>query len=144
MRKTWDQARPGPGDPTGGCQNEQGYLVQGGSLPVSLASLQYLSFRMNAAALGCRSLVKTPFLFPTTRRTPADMRDQQEQRHNRGTFGILKLSVELSGDELHVAWIMVPGEVTVHADDVHFYSMSTSVRSFELDSALASVPVLKH
>ncbi|KAF3841295.1 hypothetical protein F7725_007157 [Dissostichus mawsoni] len=51
----------------GRCHREQGYLVQGGSLPVSFASLQYLSFRMNAAALGCLCLVKTPFLLPTTR-----------------------------------------------------------------------------
>lgn len=49
-------------------------MVQGGSVPVSFASLQYLSLRMNAAALGCLCLVKIPFLFPTTRRTPADTR----------------------------------------------------------------------
>lgn len=57
-----------------GCQSEHGYLVQGGSVPVSFASLQYLSFRMNADALGCLCLVKTPFLFPITRVTPADTR----------------------------------------------------------------------
>lgn len=52
--------------------SEHGYLVQGGSLPVSFASLQYRSLRINAAALGCLCLVKTPFLFPYTRVIPAD------------------------------------------------------------------------
>lgn len=37
-----------------------------------MASVQYRSFRRKAAALGCRCLVNTPFLFPTTRVTPAD------------------------------------------------------------------------
>lgn len=53
-------------------RSEHGYLVQGGSLPVSLANLQYLSLRMNAAALGCLCLLKIPFLFPTTRVIPAE------------------------------------------------------------------------
>lgn len=52
--------------------SEHGYLAQGGSLPVSFASLQYRSLRINAAALGCLCLVKTPFLFPYTRVIPAD------------------------------------------------------------------------
>lgn len=56
------------------CHSEHGYLVQGGSLPVSFASLQYRSLRINAAALGCLCLVKTPFLFPYTRVIPADTR----------------------------------------------------------------------
>lgn len=60
--------------PAGGCHSGHGYLVQGGSLPVWFASLQYLSFRMNAAALGCLCLLKMPFLFPTTRVIPADTR----------------------------------------------------------------------
>ena len=72
---------PGLGVPAvGGCY--QGYLTawhwwlegDSPSLPVSFASLQYLSFRMNAALLGCLCLVKTPFLFPTTRVNPADTR----------------------------------------------------------------------
>lgn len=58
--------------PPRGSHCEHGYLIQGGSRPVSLASIQYRSFRMNAAALGCRCRVKTPFLFPTTRVNPAD------------------------------------------------------------------------
>lgn len=68
----WDQVCAGLGAPTGGCHSEQGYLVQGGSMPVSFASLQYLSFRVNAAALGCLCLLKIPFLFPTTRVIPVD------------------------------------------------------------------------
>lgn len=79
------------GPNTGGCQREQGYLVQGGSLPVSFASLQYLSFRTNAAALGCLCLLKTPFLFPTTRVIPADTRGSTRissctGRKNSGAF----------------------------------------------------------
>lgn len=69
----------------GRCQSEQGYLVQGGSLPVSLASLQYLSFRRYAAALGCLCLLKTPFLFPTTRVIPAN--NKMEQRDPRQAQG---------------------------------------------------------
>lgn len=52
--------------------SEHGYFIQGGNLPVSFASLQYRSLRINAAALGCLCLVKTPFLFPYTRVIPAD------------------------------------------------------------------------
>lgn len=73
---SWDRACPGLGYPYIHhlCQRVQGYLVQGGSFPVWFASLQYLSFRMNAADLGCLCLVKTPFLLPTTRVIPADTR----------------------------------------------------------------------
>ncbi len=47
-------------------------------MPVSFASLQYLSFRMNAAALGCLCLVKIPFLFPTTRVMAVDTMHMQQ------------------------------------------------------------------
>lgn len=39
---------------------------------------------------------------------------------------VLKLSVELDGDDLRVARVMVPGEVTVYADDVHVGSLETT------------------
>lgn len=76
---------PGLGVPAGGCY--QGYLtawhwwLEGGSpsLPVSFASLQYLSFRMNAALLGCLCLVKTPFLLPATQINPADTRGSNKK-----------------------------------------------------------------
>ena len=38
---------------------------------------------------------------------------------------VLKLSVELDGDDLQVAWIMVPGEVTVDTDNIHIRSLGT-------------------
>lgn len=57
------------------CSHRQGYLDQLGRRPVSLASLQYLSLRMNAPAFGCRCRLKMPFLFPTTRRTPRRQSD---------------------------------------------------------------------
>lgn len=38
---------------------------------------------------------------------------------------VLKLAVELDGDDLQVTWIMVPGEVTVHTDYIHIGSLRT-------------------
>lgn len=38
---------------------------------------------------------------------------------------VLKLSVELDGDDLDVAWVMVPGEVTVYTDYIHVGSLET-------------------
>lgn len=36
---------------------------------------------------------------------------------------VFKLSVELEGDDLHVAGIMVPGEVAVYTDHIHKRSL---------------------
>lgn len=36
---------------------------------------------------------------------------------------VLELSVKLDGDDLQVAWIVVPGEVTVHTDHIHKWSL---------------------
>ena len=44
---------------------------------VSLISRQYLCLRTCAAALGCLCLVRTPFLLPTTRFTPAKRKQLQ-------------------------------------------------------------------
>lgn len=37
---------------------------------------------------------------------------------------VLKLVCELDGDDLHVAWVMVPGEVTVHTDYIYIGSLA--------------------
>lgn len=80
---TWDWVHPGLGSPAGWRQSEQGYLAQAGSLPVAFASLQYLSFKMNAADLGCLCLLKIPFLFPTTRVIPADTKEMNRETCHR-------------------------------------------------------------
>ena len=36
---------------------------------------------------------------------------------------VLKLGVELEGDDLQVTWVVVPGEVTVHTDHIHIGSL---------------------
>lgn len=36
---------------------------------------------------------------------------------------VLKLGVELDGNDLQVAWIMVPGEVAVYTDYIHIRSL---------------------
>lgn len=36
---------------------------------------------------------------------------------------VLKLRVELDGDDLQVARVVVPGEVTVYTDDIHVRSL---------------------
>lgn len=44
---------------------------------------------------------------------------------------VLKLSVELQRDDLHVAWIVVPGEVAVDADHIHKWSLETQQHMLE-------------
>lgn len=41
---------------------------------------------------------------------------------------VLILGVELDGDDLQVAWIVVPGEVIVYANDVHIRSLDRKER----------------
>lgn len=38
---------------------------------------------------------------------------------------VVKLRVELNGDDLQVTRVVVPGEVTVHTDDIHVRSLWT-------------------
>lgn len=42
-----------------------------------------------------------------------------------GAVPVVKLRVELDGDDLQVTRVVVPGEVTVHADDIHVRSLWT-------------------
>ena len=38
---------------------------------------------------------------------------------------VLKLGVKLDGNDLQVAWVMVPGEVAVHTDHIYIGSLET-------------------
>lgn len=41
---------------------------------------------------------------------------------------VLELGVELDGDDLQVARVVVPGQVTVHTDDIHVRSLGDKIR----------------
>lgn len=56
---------------------------------------------------------------------------------------VLKLSLELDGDDLQVAWIMVPGEVTVHTNHIHKGSLDKIKSNLEIQSLIHFLIVIK-
>ncbi len=49
---------------------------------------------------------------------------------------VLKLRLELDGDDFQVAWVVVPGQVTVHTYDIHVGSLGTRKKNSRSQGAL--------